>query len=412
MLREEDYIFGPPYQRDRMVPFDPDYYMGGLFNDHMKETLRKTVLTDNRSLSLLGPNKIALEMVEHAREKKPLRIAEIKIEDIGEDIFADVRTKLFDEIRTYEKDTYVPSVYKKVPRITYFDREINDAKMDNSGNYCVEVQSYMSEDDDVKSRGNRNAWNIFQTQGVSVIDSSSCRVYGNKKYFKLIQNYKLTATKLPIIAYIQFICAVRKVKYCSNWYDYGDIITLFVKHKFSPQVPAPPLICVQPRESRTIIPLLPKQSMQIVTTSNMDMEFRLISKNSSLKYLGCNASDRIYRSDFFECQKISNFCEFLTVNSRIDNKVRTIVVPKIHSVKNKHYAIIDDPKECVIYCGNIDGLIFKSYSDLPLRVVKDCPIQLIYALDKDDYYETKMKLTGLRSYVRIIKENNNLLIKC
>jgi len=373
-----------------MIPYDPDFYMRGEmeFGRSHEETF---------SCLPVEKTSTALSVIE-IKPDKVLRVAEIQIEDIGDDLMADVKTKSFNEISTVSKWDSSNSYRSNKAESMYFDNDINQ---DKEGNQTIEVDSYLLESD--MPRWGAGVWSLFSLHGLSLMDSHICRVLnGSKRYIKVCHTFKVRVNDKDTAPYIQLMCNAQRVKYLSGIFKDGDIITLFVRHDFMPRLPSPPIISIQPHAEQTFVPLLPKQRLQIITDgSQSELEFRF-GVDSSLRFMGRQEIDRErskklgsnIRCDFFECLSSPKTQELVFVNGKLEQKSKTVSIPMMARVaKDKRFPVIVDPvRKSVIYASNIDGFILRSHRNIDLKVEPGVGIRLVYKMEKDDYNETKVAI--------------------
>lgn len=353
-------------------------------------------------------------------QKRTPRVCEVSFEELDSDLMAGVKTKPFKSV------DFTPSIYKVGRReLQSFDAAINDSIKDEDGNHIISVVSFVAESDLKKSEG---AWSIFCLRGLSLLDLSLSKFGSEQKYLKVTQTYKLAVEDRSIIPYLQLACNVKRAKYLDQWYEEGQVITLFVSYHFMPKLPTPALISVQPKADVTFVPMMPKQKLQVITnTSKSKLEFTF-DHDSSLNHNSFEVvTDQRAKSfggnvrcDFFECVKTSKTQESIFVNSR--GKCQIVTIPTIQETTNKRYAVIKFNyviiQNCIVYSHNIDGFIMKSSKIFNLIIDKNCPLSLVYVLQKTmadsaTFCEIKVKLTESRPYFRLekISDSENWIAK-
>ena len=403
---EPDFAFDKELQRGvkmSSIPYDPDVYSEAL-EAHWSERAANPVEYYNAMCTedSCAPAK---------EDENKVRIAEIAFEELEDDadLAKGLKTKALKEV------SFIPTVYRVAPKAdTYFSKSLDVAEQDEHGNYVLTVDTYCKKDDVIDDD---ILWTVFNIQGLIMVNITSSKVLNsNHKFFKVSQKIKVAVVNQNCVPYLQLICNARRVKYAESWFREGDVITLFVQHQKMPKVPSPPILSIQPKAEQTFVPMLPKQKLQVITDlSQSELEWRL-DGDSALIYhgrqeIGMDFARRIGTNvvcDFFECVKDTQTQELIFVNSRNENRSKTICVPVIaYGVGNRRYPVIFDPvKTSAIYAHNISGFILRSKSHVPLRIDKDCPLLPIYSMDGRDYCETKVKLTKFQPYFILERQGN------
>jgi hypothetical protein len=404
----------------RLRAFDPDSYMDRGEKIEWKDLVKNLANPPKKTYPLIPispcdvSRQISIIDAEYEEKKTP-RVYEVVFEELDGDLMSGVKTKPLKEVN------FTPPIYQGVgsrrrsPQ-PHFEVSVNDSSQDKDGNYIISVGSYVYAKD-LKGQDD-GAWSIFCLRGLSLLDLQITRFgNGDQKYLKITQVYKLSVEDRTIVPYIQLACNASRVKYLGAWYEEGQVITLFVSHHFMPKVPSPALISIQPKADQTFVPLMPKQKLQIITDiSQVSLEFNL-KADSAIFHTGMevitdqrarNLGGNI-RCDFFECVKDPETQELVFVNSKTENKFRTITVPVVcQTASQRRYPVIIDPiRDCVIHSHNIDGFIMRGYKKFNIQTDKECPLQLVYALERDGYCEIKVKLTKPQPYFRLEKTGNS-----
>jgi hypothetical protein len=236
--------------------------------------------------------------------------------------------------------------------------------------------------------------------GLAIIDQSICKVTNSSQQFcKLEQTYVAKVTDAAVVPYMQLVCNAARAKYLGQWYKRGDIITLFVKHSMMPSVPDPALLTIMPSDESAIVPMLPKQKLQIITAEKDSVV--VFEPGQSLKYsygatMGGQAKNigRYVKCDYLECVKPPECSEVVKIYN-CNEITKTISIPEIsHTVNgNKKFPIIYDPQgRVVIRNNNIDGFIVRSRQAFSLSINGDCPAKLEYKMTRPPFHETKVKI--------------------
>lgn len=386
------------------MPYDPDVY-GEILGSHWSERL----IGPSPYRDLACQDGCAQEPPKEEEKESKLRVYDISIEEIDEDLdlAKGLKTKALKEV------SFTPALYRVAPKsVPYFDKHLEGAEQDQDGNYVLTVDTYVLHDDVI---GDEGLWTVFNLHGLILINiGTNYNANGSKKYIKASQKFKVAVVNHDCVPYMQLVCNARRAKYAESWFKEGDVVTLFVKHHKMPTLPSPPLISIQPKAEQTFIPMLPKQKLQIITDlSQSEVEWRL-DGDSALLYrnrltIGMDFSRRIGTNvvcDYFEYVRDAESQELVFINSRSENRSKTVCVPVLGSCRGRYPIIFDPVKTCVIYSHNIDGFILRSKSYTPLTIDKECSLMPVYSSEGLDYCETKVKVTKTKPCFILERQGN------
>lgn len=306
------------------------------------------------------------------------RIAKVSIEEVGGDLCAGAKTRNLKDV------DFRPSVYrtKDVETVTSAD-----------GNHVVTLESFCR----IGDVDGNNLWGVFKRQGLLLLkDTYRQTANSNNNYVKVYQSFHVSVTQNTCVPYIQFVCEAKRVKYQGCWFHQGDIITIVVRHKNMPKGSDPRIISVRPRTECAYVVMVPKYKLQIITDQSLArLEFNG-DTSSSLFYHGQELIDSEYaekfhvRCDLFECMTVPRVQELFFVNSRSNNTCKVICIPAFFG----DYPLLIDPmKTCMLYMGDTEGFLLRSRKHMQFTVENNCPLRAVYTVDRNDYCETKVKVT-------------------
>lgn len=244
---------------------------------------------------------------------------------------------------------------------------------------------------------------IYFLHGLTLEKSSQSSILNGRGDFSKF-NQSFVVKVCDKLAYIQLICLSEKAKYMGNWHEKGDIITLFASRK---DLPSLPLICVQPRFEQTIVPLLPKQTLQIVTDQLADFDW--VNKTESFIYTGFE-NIKSQNCWFFECTNEITSAE--TIKLTTSRKSKLVCVPTMYSCNSRCPLINDPMSSCLLYASNIDGFVMRNtfHTDF-LKIDKNSPLKRVYSLSRKNYREIKVEITGPCSFITLEYKDNQWLAK-
>lgn len=417
--------------------FDPDYHMpmewGGLreydgsisqecrarlqavTHPRLPDVLRNLQCTVGNRFAMVPvtPSDVARTVIdaEVIGDKKSPQIAEVTFEDLGDDLMDGVKTKSVKQVNFTPPLYRIPS--KSAP---FFHQEVNDSTIDASGNPCIDVDSFVNVND--MPDDDKGVWSVFHRHGLSIIDTKCYNITnGSCKYVKIGQHFKLSLDKdaagqpRHIVPYLQLICRAKRAKYLGQYYDRDSVITLFVKHHWMPNVPSPALLSVRPQAEQTYVPLMPKQKLQVITDTKLDYN---LDADSSIRYVGghnVELPDVSVLCQYFECIRDPQTQELIFVNSH--GLCKTIHVPgvKITAKRGRYPCIMDPVKTSVILAHNIDGFCLRFHRKTHIKIANDCPLKLVYTIDRKDYWETKIRITKPQTCFRLERVKDNWVVR-